>query len=97
MQPDNPLIYPAHAPFSLQVIDQLVAVYKDAPVAVRATTFASVVSGLARCMEVGCGPKAGAGACMLTRCTVACDHPVLGLGDITAPCCVLAGAIHCVS
>ncbi|KAL4423762.1 hypothetical protein ABPG75_001063 [Micractinium tetrahymenae] len=38
--------------FLEKVIEQLVAVYRDAPLAVRATTFASVVSGLARCMEV---------------------------------------------
>lgn len=36
----------------LQVIEQLVAVFRDAPLAVRATTFASVISALGRCMEV---------------------------------------------
>lgn len=38
--------------FLEKVIERLVAVYEDAPLGVRATTFASVVSGLARCMEV---------------------------------------------
>lgn len=43
-------------PHGVQVIEQLVSVYNDAPLAVRGTTFASVVSGLGQCMEVrgGC-------------------------------------------
>lgn len=38
--------------FLEKAIEQLVGVYRDAPLDVRATTFASLVSGLGRCMEV---------------------------------------------
>ena len=38
--------------FLERAIEQLVGVYREAPLDVRATTFASVVSGLGRCMEV---------------------------------------------
>lgn len=44
-----------------QVIEQLVAVFRDAPLAVRATTFASVIGALGRCMEVRRGALFSAG------------------------------------
>lgn len=48
---------------SPQAIEQLVGVYREAPLDVRATTFASVVSGLGRCMEVRrLGGRGGWGA-----------------------------------